>query len=178
MTVFLVIGGVGLVFLLLSLIVGDWLEGVFGALEVDLDGGGLISGPVLGAFAAAFGLGGAAVLSTTDAPLVVAALGGLLTGLVIGYLAWRVTKALMHMPTDEPVRTADLLGKSGRVVTPIPANGLGEILVRHAGQPLKLSGRAPQALPAGTAVIITQIISTSSVEVAAEDDLFGTERSQ
>jgi membrane protein implicated in regulation of membrane protease activity len=110
--------------------------------------------------------------------MIVGVIGGLITGIVIGYLAWRITKALMYMPTDEPVRTADLLGKSGRVITPIPAGGLGEILVRHAGQPLKLSGRATQALPAGTAVIITQIISTSSVEVAAEDELFGTERSK
>ncbi len=177
MTVFLIIGGIGVVFLVLSLLVGDWLDGVFGAFEVDLDGGGLLSGPVIGAFAAAFGLGGAAVMSTTDASLAIGAVVGLVTGVVIGYLAFRITKALMHMPTDAPVRTADLLGKSGRVITPIPAGGLGEIIVRHAGQPLKLSGRATEALPAGTAVVITQILSTSSVEVAAEDDVFGTERS-
>jgi membrane protein implicated in regulation of membrane protease activity len=178
MTIFLVLGGVGLVFLLLSLVVGDWFEGLFGAFELDLDGGGLISGPVLGAFVAAFGIGGAAVLATTDASIVVAALGGLANGLVIGYIAFRLTRAFMHMPTDAPVRSADLVGKSGRVVTPIPDAGLGEILVRHAGQPLKLSSRADRPLGAGTTVVITQVLSTSSVVVAAEEDLFETPKEQ
>lgn len=176
MTIFLVLGGVGLVFLLLSLVVGDWFDGIFGAVEVDLDGGGLISGPVLGAFVAAFGIGGAAVLATTDTSILLAILGGLANGVLIGYLAYRLTRAFMHMPTDDNVRTTDLVGKSGRVVTPIPADGLGEVLVHHAGQPLKLFGRADRPLPAGTSVVIIQTVSSASVVVTAEDDLFTTEK--
>src|SRR5690606_4190311 len=93
-------------------------------------------------------------------------------GVVIGYLAFRLTRAFLHMPTDDNVRTADLVGKSGRVVTPIPDDGPGEVLVRHAGQPLKLSCRAERPLPAGTTVVVVQTLSPSAVVVAAEGDLF------
>jgi hypothetical protein len=176
MTVFAVLGVIGLLFLLLSLVVGDWIDGLVD-LDLDVDSDGLLSGPVIGAFVAAFGIGGAFVLATTDAPLVVASLGGTANGLVVGYVAFRLTGAFMHMPTDPPVRTTDLVGKSGRVVIPIPDEGLGEMLVRHAGQPLKLSCRADRALTAGTPVVITEVLSSSSVVVTDEDNLFQTQRS-
>jgi hypothetical protein len=182
-TVFLVIGGVGLAILLLSLVFGQLLDGAFDALDgvldgidLDVDGGSFLSGPVLGAFLGAFGLGGAVLSYTTSVGPVLATIGGVANGLVVGWLAVRLTRAFINMPTDEPVRVDDLLGKSGRVVTTVPVVGYGEVVVRHAGQRMKLAAQADTAIAVGTEVVVIEVLSTSAVKVTSEDMLFGLDR--
>jgi len=161
MTAFLIIGGVGLAIVLASLVLGEFLEGVFeGA-----DAGGVLSTPVIGAFLAAFGFGAALILYSTDSSMAPAALGGLVSGGVVGGLAMLITKNLMSMPTDEPVRSADLVGQKATVVTPIPANGLGEVSLVFRGQMMKMSARSGEAVSAGMSVKVTAVTSPSSVVV-------------
>jgi membrane protein implicated in regulation of membrane protease activity len=168
-TVFLVVGGLGLAVLVLSLLFGDVLD-----LDVEVGGGGLVSGPVIGGFVAAFGFGGALAMSTIADRLAVGIVAGLAAGLAIGFVTWRLVRALMRMPTDPPIRHEDLLGKTGRVVTPIPPGGYGEVMVRHGGQQLKVSARADRPVANATAVVVVQVISPSSVRVEPESSLFGT----
>lgn len=166
MTGFLVIGAVGLAVVLGSLVLGDFLEGLFDGLDF---GGGVFSAPVIGSFLAAFGFGASLIMTATGVGASGGALGGLASGVVIAALALLMTRALMDMPTDPPVRTADLVGATGVVITPIPHGGFGEVSLTHAGQITKLSARAAQPVAAGTTVVVTQVTSSSSVLVRAAD---------
>lgn len=164
MIAFLIIGAVGLGIIVVALVLGEVLDGVFEAVDADV-GGGVFSTPVLGAFLAAFGFGGALILYTADTGVVAAAFGGLASGVVVGGIAYLIVRSLVNMPTDENVRTVDMVGVTGTVVTRIPPGGLGEVTVRHAGQLLKLSARSEHELQGGTPVVITAVMSSSAVLV-------------
>ena len=166
MTAFLIIGAVGLGVVLITLVLGDLLDGVFEAFDADI-GGGVFSAPVVGSFLAAFGFGAALIMYATGVGAAAGALGGLASGAVIGGVALFFTRSLMNMPTDDSMDTNDLVGQPGTVITRIPAEGLGEVTIRHLGQQHKKYARAAQPVPAGTAVVVTQVLSTSSVMVPA-----------
>jgi hypothetical protein len=51
------------------------------------------------------------------------------------------------------------------VVTAIPAEGYGEVLVHLAGQPLKLAARSPVPVARGTEVWVEAALSPTSVAV-------------
>jgi membrane protein implicated in regulation of membrane protease activity len=166
-TTFIVIGALGLVVLVASLLLGEVLDGVFDSLEgaFDVDAGGVLSGPVLGAFLAAFGFGGALTMSALGVGVLAGVGGGLAGGLVVGALATLIVRSVMRMPTDATPRSADLVGATATVITPIPAGGLGEITLTHLGQYTKLGARCHQPVAAGTAVVVTAVTSSTSVVV-------------
>lgn len=166
-TVFVVVGVVGLLLLLTSLLLGDLLEGV--ADVFDFDGGAYLSGPAIGGFLAAFGFGAAVIDYNTDWGSGGSALGGVGAGVVMGGVVGLVTRSLMHTPTDESTRAADLLGGRATVVTRIPEQGYGEVSLVHAGHLMKLSARAGASLPEGTDVVITSVVSPTSVVVAPHE---------
>jgi hypothetical protein len=167
-TGFIVIGAVGLAIVLMSLVLGEVLDGVFEALEFD-GGAGLFSGPVIGSFLAAFGFGAALVMYTAGTGAAIGALGGLGSGLVIGGVTVALTRFFINMPTDEPVRVTELVGERATVVTPIPEAGLGEVTLVFRGQMLKLSARADGPMAAGRPVVVTAVTSPSSVLVRPAD---------
>lgn len=167
MTALLLIGAVGVGLLLLSLILGDFLDGVFDGLDVE--GGGLLSTEVIGAFLGAFGFGGALLLSSTTVTLAMALVGGLVAGVVGGGIALFVVRSFIRMRTDATPRSADLTGKLGRVVTRIPDGGLGEITVSHHGQRLKLNARAAEPIASGADVVIVDVLSPTAVLVTAAE---------
>jgi membrane protein implicated in regulation of membrane protease activity len=162
---FIVIGSVGLAIVLGSLILGDILDGIFSAFDLDF-GGGILSGPVLGSFLASFGFGAALIMISTGAGATAGAFGGLASGAVVGGVALVMMRQLMNMPTDSPMDAADLVGATGNVITRIPAEGFGEVTIRHLGQPQKLNARALEPIEAGASVQVTAVLSTSSVMVA------------
>lgn len=167
MLAFLIIGGVGLVLLLVSALLGELFDGLFDAL--DLAGGGLLSGPVIGAFLASFGFGGALTMYGTGVGVPGGALAGLGSGVVVGGIAFAVTRTLIRMPTDETVRTGDLVGATGLVITPIPEGSFGEVSISYLGQTLKYNARANAAIAAGTQVEVTAVLSSSAVMVKPVD---------
>ena len=164
-TAFTVIGGVGLLIVLATLLIGEVFDGLFGALDVDA-GGGVFSAPVIGSFLAAFGFGAALIMISTGASATAGALGGLASGLVVGGLALAMMRTLMHMPTDETVTTRGLEGTPAIVITPIPAEGYGEVTIRHHGEQRKYNAMAAEHLPVGTRVQVTGVLSASAVVVA------------
>ncbi len=169
---FVVIGSLGLLMVVGSLVLGDLLEGAFESLDIDA-GGGAFSTPVLGSFLAAFGFGAVLVRTSSDAGPGVAAVGGAAGGLVMGAVALWITRSLMHMATDDPVRTNDVVGKTAVVVSAIPAGGLGEVSLVHLGQRLKYSARAAAAIPFGCEVVVIAVTSSASVVVEAATDFWG-----
>jgi membrane protein implicated in regulation of membrane protease activity len=156
LTWFLVIGGIGVVLLLVSLVGGDLLDGV------DL-GGDLFSGAALAGFLGAFGFAGA--LASGAAGTGVGIVAGLVSGVVVGGLVGYATARLRRGGDEATVRSADLAGHDGTVISAIPEGGLGEVSVVIAGHITKLNARASTALPSGTPVTVSAVLSATSVMV-------------
>jgi membrane-bound ClpP family serine protease len=159
-TVFLVIGVVGLVLLAISLLVGDVLDGVTDGLPSDL-----FSTEVIGGFIAATGFGGA-VAAAAGAPAVVAWPVGIVAGVLFGWFAGWLTRVIRSGGTDESVSTDDTVGHSGRVVSAIPADGFGSVTVYVGGHTLRLNARADAPLEAGAEIHVTSVLSPTAVTVA------------
>ncbi|MCX5342434.1 hypothetical protein [Streptomyces atratus] len=164
MTLFLGLGIAGIVLLALSLIFDGILEGLFGGV---LDGlfDGLLSLPVIAGFLSMLGFGGAIVLGTTGAGTVAATAAGVLAGIVAAWLTWKFSRALMRDQTSVTPRGNDLVGTSGSVVTAIPADGYGEVLLQLAGQTVKLAAKSPVPVERGTEIWVEAALSTTSVAV-------------
>ena len=168
MSIFIVLGIVGVGLLLVSLLLGDLFDGI--ADIFDFDAGGYLSGPAIGAFLGAFGFGAALIDQNTDAGTGTAALGGVVVGVVVGGIVGVVPRSLMHMPTDPTPRAADLVGAQATVVTRIPEQGFGEVTLVQAGQFMKLAARADGIVREGTPVVVTAVLSSTSVVVSPSWD--------
>lgn len=156
-TTLLVLGAVGLGVLVIGLLVGD--------LDVDIDlGPDWVSLPVIAALVGAFGFIGAAVIAL-GAPAPVGLAAGAAGGVALAALTARLVKGLMHMRTDAPLRSSDLVGRPGRVVTALTADRTGEVLVSQAGQQLKLAARADETLAVGDEVVVVEVESPTLVRV-------------
>jgi len=155
---FLVLGVIGLVVVVASLLVGDVLD----ALPVDI-GGGWLSAPAVGGFLAAFGF--AAVLAEPALGTAAAAGAGTGAGLLVGGAVGALARALQRMRTDATPRTADLVGRVGIVLLPAGPGRLGQVRVVHVGQPLQLSARSDQPIPKGTQVVVVEALSPTAVVV-------------
>lgn len=164
MTLFLILGVVGIVLLVASLILDDLLDSVFDSLFDSFDAGGYLGGPAIFSFLAAFGFGGALALNA-GIPGAGAVAIGVAAGLGLGAGAGFITRSLMHMPTDTTVAAAHYVGVRGTVITPIPSDGLGEVSITIGGQPLKLSARSADAIGSGTPIVVTAVLSPTSVLV-------------
>lgn len=160
MTVFIVIGIVGLVLLAVSLLLGDLLDGVGDVIPSDL-----FSTEVIGAFIAATGFGGA-VAEAAGAPTPVAWAVGLAAGVLFGWLGARLTRLVRGGGSDGTVRTDDAVGHAGKVVSAIPADGFGSVTVFLGGHTLRLNARSDVPLEAGAEVHVTGVISPTAVTVA------------
>ncbi|WP_030420169.1 hypothetical protein VM636_14070 [Streptomyces sp. SCSIO 75703] len=161
---FLGLGITGVVLLALSLIFDGLLEGVFdGALDGLLEG--WLSLPVIAGFTAMTGFGGAIALGTGWTGPAGAVAVGALAGVAAGWLTYRLSRALMRDQTDGTPTHDQLVGTSGRVVTAIPADGFGEVMLRLAGQPLKCSARSALPVARGTEVWVESAPTSTSVVV-------------
>jgi len=159
---FLVIGGIGIALLLVSLVVGDVLDGV-------LDfGGDLFGAEAVAGFLGAFGFAGAIAMDSTDS-LGTSIVVGLVAGAVIGAAAGWASRILKRGGDESNVRSSDLAGRHGTVISAIPEEGYGQVSVTVAGHITTLNARCPGGLPSGTAVTITAVLSPTSVLVATRD---------
>lgn len=166
-TIFLVVGGLSLVLLLISVVVGDL--GHFGA-----DADGPFSLPAIAAFLGGGGFAGAAASSLlddhlADTPRLLASLAaGAVVALPLAFGAIRLMSALMRMNTDETLTGAGLLGSHGVVVTPIAGpTSFGEVRLTIGGLTLKYNARSQYPLPVGTPVYVIDVPTETSVEVVS-----------
>ncbi|CAL9304911.1 NfeD family protein [Streptomyces rochei] len=165
---FLGLGITGVVLLALSLVFDGVLEGAFGgALDGLLEG--WLSLPVIAGFTAMTGFAGTIALGTGWTGPAGAAGAGAVAGVGAGWLTYRFSRALMRDRTAVTPRTDDLLGTSGKVVTAIPADGFGEVLLRLAGQPLKCAARSAEPVARGTEVWVEAVPTGTSVVVRPVD---------
>lgn len=161
-TFFVVLAVAGFGMLLVGFVLDDFLDGVFDVL--DFDGGGLLSVPVVGAFLGAFGVGGLLIDNVTDGSAPASLAGGGAAGLVLGFLAFKLSKSFIDMPTDATLTSGDFMGESGRVITAI-TGGRGEVMLSVGGAPQKLTARADVDIDRGSDVVVIEVLSSSSVRV-------------
>lgn len=157
---FLVIGFIGLALLAVSLVVGDLFDGAFDALAGDV-----FSSAVLGAFIAATGFGGAAAQGY-GAPTALALPAGLVAGVAFGGFAYWFTRLIRDGGSDATLTIDDTIGREGKVVTGIPADGFGVVNVLVGGHTMRLNAKAEQPIDPGTPIHVTGVLSPSAVTVA------------
>jgi membrane protein implicated in regulation of membrane protease activity len=172
---FLATGGFALLLLLLSLVGGGHLHLHLGHVHLGhfhlghSNGGADLSLPVLAGFLGAFGFGGAIGAQLTGPhgtlTLLVACLVGLVAAVPTAWLAGKFVHAAMNMATDATLTSADLVGISGVVITPVPSGGYGEVRLAVAGQQMKFNARADRPLALGTRVFVISVPSPTSVLV-------------
>lgn len=163
---FIVVGVIGVVLLVVSILFDD----LFDAVVPDV---GWVSGPIIGAFMAAFGLFGWAVDSNWQVSLAVAALAGVGGGLALGYFTYKFGMALWNMPTDATPTANDTVGTEARVVTAIDDGAMGEIVLELAGQPVKFNATADAAVERGSRVVVIAVESPTRVHVEPSSKFWG-----
>lgn len=155
--IFLVIGIVGGVLLLISLV----LDGIFDAFDF---GDGPLSLTTIAAFTAIFGFTAFALVGAGLSPGLSGGLGAV-AGVAGGAAAWWLSRVIRSAESSTAVTGEELVGSEASVVLPIPAGGLGEVaLVRH-GERVSLSATADVAIHRGARVRIAQTITATSVRV-------------
>ncbi|WP_405654234.1 hypothetical protein [Streptomyces sp. NBC_00019] len=160
------LGIAGVVLLVLSLVFDGVLEGLFEGVNA-LDGlfDGWLSLPVIAGFVSMVGFSSAIAMGTTGVGVLGATAVGVPAGLATGWLTYRLSRALLSDRSGAAPRDDDLIGISGSVVTAIPADGYGEVLVRLAGLPVKLSAKSPVAVARGAEVWVEATLSHTAVAV-------------
>lgn len=176
MTVFFIIGGVGIVLLVLALLLGDLFEGVLSLDALDaLDGLDALDSDILSTAGIAgllggFGFGGALGLALINSMPIAIGIG-LVVGVALGWVAGKLTGLLRRQGADVAPSTKSLVGVEALVITAVPEGGYGQVRISHAGQTHTMNAKAPVAIDAGARVWVSGVLSATSVEVTPIDAL-------
>ena len=154
---FLVVAGIGLTFLLVSVV----FDGLLDFFDLDTP---FLSGTAIAAFLSAFGLTGMLLPDSWGTGGVVAAAAA--AGVIVGGGAGLGMRAMQNTKTDANVSAANVVWSNGTVVSPIRAGSYGEVAVTVAGHRMKYNALADTDIPLGAAVTVTQTLSPSAVKVA------------
>lgn len=168
MTTFLVIGGIGVVLMVVTLVLGEILDGLLefdfaAGLESDVFSTGGIAGLLGGV-----GFGGVIGLSISNS-MIIAIVVGIVVGLLLAFMAGRLTGWLRRQSSAGTHSTQSLVGVEAQVLTAIPADGYGQIRVRRSGHTYTLNAKSSLPLEQGTRVWIAGVLSATSVEVRPVD---------
>lgn len=158
---FLTMGIIGIAVVLVAILLGDVIEG---ALNLDVFDGDLFSLAGIAAFIGAFGFGGYLTLALVEVTWL-AVVVGLVAGGLAGWGATALTRWLKRSESTAGFDTRSLIGAPGRVITAIPADGLGEVHVQGPHGLDKWSARADLPIPAGTEIWVSGIVSPTALEV-------------
>ncbi len=167
LALFAIIGGIGFVFLLVSLVVGD----IFEAVGFDLDAGdsgldfGFLDSRVLAVFITAFG-GFGAIGVQIGFGAIGSSLIGLLGGVIFGGIVSLFGRFLIGQQASSSVTDDDLIGKTAQVAVGIKQGQVGQISVRIGdervekiarskdGEEIKVGAIVRVAAVAGDSVIV------------------------
>ena len=165
LAVFLVIGAVGFVFLLISLIVGD----IFDSLGFDLGMDGGVDGHaldsrVISVFVTAFG-GFGAIGIQMGLSIVASSLLGLGGGVLFGGLVSLFGRFLYKQQSSSSVTTSQLIGRSAQVIVAIAPGSLGQVSCRIGEERVEKLARARdnQEIKAGATVRVDEVAGDSLI---------------
>lgn len=172
LTVFLVVAGLGFIFLVLSLVFGE----IFGVMGIDaqigggVDGHGLLDSRAISVFITTFG-GVGAIATQLGLPVFGSAILGLAAGLGCGALVSLFARFLYKQQASSSVSASQLVGRSAQVIVAIPAGGVGQISCRIGEERVERIARSHDSneLRLGTLVRIDAIAGDSVIVSAAAD---------
>lgn len=156
--------GVGVGFLLLSLVFGD----LFDFIDVDL-GDGFAATPVFFTIVAAFGGGGLLAIAAFDASAGMSVLAGLGTSVVSGGLAAAFFRVLGKQEAGEGFALAELVGERGRCTLAIRSGKEGRVAVQARGMTRNLTAVSDTEIAVGDEVVVLDALG-SSIKVGRTSD--------
>lgn len=108
----------------------------------------------------------AGILEGIGITLAIALVVGGLTGLaVLAGVTWLIFK-LRNVPSSGADSSiTSLIGSTATVITPIPAEGIGEVDVRHGGERHRFNAISEDAIPAAGQVTVVGIVSPTCLRV-------------
>jgi membrane protein implicated in regulation of membrane protease activity len=172
MTIFLAIGGLGFLFLLISLVVGDLFEAFGFDFATNLDPGhdfGLFDSRVIAIFLTAFGGFGAIAVSLGFAAPG-SALFGIFGGALFGALVFYFGRFLYRQQASSSVTEEDLIGRTAQVVVAIHAGQIGQIACRVGEERVEKIARAADGREIKTgATVRIESITGEAVIVSVDD---------
>lgn len=174
LTVFMVIGGIGILLLLVSLVIGD----IFDALGFDFDLGsggadfGLLDSRVLSVFFTAFG-GFGAIGVQMGWGAVASSVAGLAGGLVFGAVVSLFGRFLVGQQASSSVTDNDLIGRTAQVTVAIKPGEIGQIACRIGDERVEKLARTTgtEEIRAGSVVKVDSVVG-DSVLVSPESTSF------
>ena len=166
---FAIIGGLGFVFLLISLVVGD----VFEAVGFDLNGGidagvdfGLLDSRVIAVFITAFG-GFGVIGAQMGFGAVGSSLIGLLGGVVFAAVVSAFGRFLVAQQASSTVTDNDLIGRTAQVTVAIRSGAIGQITAKIGDERVERIARAKDGaeISTGSIVKVESVIGDSVIVV-------------
>ena len=175
LALFMIIGGIGFVFLLISLVVGDLFEAIGFDLDLGGDGGaeiGLLDSRVISVFVTAFGGFGAIGVQLGWGALA-ASLFGLLGGVIFGGVVSAFGRFLTGQQASSSVTDVDLLGRSAQVTVAIKPGEVGQITFRVGDERVEKIARSStgEEIKAGS-IVKVESIAGDSVIVSPEGETY------
>lgn len=127
-TIFLAIGGIGFLFLLISLLIGDIFDLIGFQLDSTLDGHdfGLLDSRVVSVFLTAFG-GFGAIGTILGYGALISSGFGLFGGIIFGAIVFYFGKLLHSQQVTSSISVEDLIGRTAQVTVAIMPNQIGQI---------------------------------------------------
>ncbi len=169
-TLFAIIGGVGFVFLVASLVLGDIFEMFGGEADIGGDGAdfGLFDSRVIAVFVTAFG-GFGTIAAWSGYGAIASSMAGLAGGLVFGGVVSAFGRFLVGQQASSTVTDDALIGKTAQVTVAIKPGSVGQITARVGDERVERLARASAdaEIAAGSLVTIKSIAG-DSVIVAPE----------
>ena len=167
LTIFLIIGGIGFAFLLISLVVGDVFEMFGGTPDIGVDSNvdfGFLDSRVLAVLITAFG-GFGAIGVQMGFGAVVSSLIGLLGGVVFAVVVSLFGKFLVGQQASSTVTDDSLLGRSAQVTVAIKPGTVGQIACRIGDERVERVARSRDGneIPEGTLVKVDSIAGDSVI---------------
>lgn len=172
--VFLAIGGLGFVFLFLSLIVGDLFDsfGIETGVDGAADGHGLLDSRVISVFVTSFG-GFGAIGIQMGLGIVASSLIGLGGGVVLGGLVSLFARFLYKQQSSSSVGVAQMVGRTAQVVVAIAPGSLGQVSCRVGEERIERLARSKDnvEIKAGAMVRIEEIAGDSVIVSPYTEDV-------
>ena len=155
--VFVLCALVGGGLLLVTVLVDDILGGIFDALHISADIGGVSLVPLALGFVSMFGVGGLIATQLLDVHGGQAALVGAVSGSIGFGVVYAMFNVFQRAEGKAPFRLEDLVGRTGSVAVGITAGRLGSVYVRAEGQNHEFTATAAVDMPPGTVVTVTGV---------------------
>ena len=164
--VFLAIAGIGFVFLLVSLVVGDIFDsfGFDTGVDGGADGHGLLDSRVISVFVTAFG-GIGAIGIQMGLSIVASSLLGLAGGVVLGGLVSLFARFLYKQQSSSTVSAAQMVGRTAQVIVSIAPGNLGQVSCRVGEERIEKLARSKDNLEikAGSMVRVEEVAGDSVI---------------